>query len=207
MASKTGSRLVVTAVVIGVAVYLAPKAVDTVGTVLGDLVGATDAVIMGEGDTAIMVAVETKAKLVNCVPAQIVADKSCDDLRVLVVDATRMPFIARNTKLAWESGRPAVLTMNRVDQTKNRRAVCGRTFKRKHSEGQCDEYPMASTAEGGAGARTEEVPARENLCQGGSYRAQYPPDGDRFLVVITNPDLIATSPYSGADIAKDQGRC
>lgn len=33
--------------------------------------------------------------------------------------------------------------------------------------------------------RTEEVPPRENRCQGGSYVRQYPPDGQRFMVVIS----------------------
>jgi hypothetical protein len=206
MASKTGSRLFVAALVVGAGVYLAPKAVDTGGTFLGDLVGATDAVIMGEGDTALMVAVETEAKLVNCAPASILADRRCGDLRILVVDATKMPFIARNTKLAWESGRPAVLTMNRGKIKPNRGVACPKSFPTPH-DGQCDEYPMASTEEGGDRARTEEVPARENQCQGGSYGAQYPPNGQRFLVVIGRPDLVASGPFTGSDIAKAQGRC
>lgn len=79
---------------------------DKVGTFLGDAVGANDAVTIGEGETALLVAANAKAKVVNCAPETIVAQKSCADLRVLVVDAARMPFIARNTKLAWESGRP-----------------------------------------------------------------------------------------------------
>lgn len=66
---------------------------------------------------------------------------------------------------------------------------------------------MASTEEGGANARTEEVPGRENQCQGGMCGAQYPPDGQRFLVVIRYPDLVASSPFAGRDIAKEQGRC
>ncbi len=206
MASKTGSRLLILALAVGAGVYFAPKAVDTLGNLLGDLVGATDAVIVGEGTAALMVAVETEAKLVTCAPAEVIAEKRCGDLRVLVVDASRMPFIARNTKLAWESGLPAVLTMDRAQQNANRRAACGGRFQQIHG-GQCDEYPMASTAEGGAAARKEEVPGRENQCQGGSYRAQYPPDGEQFLVVISDPDLIAPGPFTGADIAKDQGRC
>ncbi len=162
--------------------------------------GANDAVTLGEGGSALLVAANAKAKLVNCDPGTIVAKKSCDGLRVLVVDAARMPFIARNTKLAWESGLPAVLTMDRSKQGENRDAACPRSFPRPHG-GQCDEYPMASTSEGGMEVRTEEVPPRENRCQGGSYVRQYPPDGQRFLVVISHPDLVATAPYAGVDIA------
>lgn len=198
MANKTANRLVGVAVLIG-AVVFAPQVVDEVGTWLGNAVGANDAVVVGEGETAVMVAANAKAKVVNCDTATILAERSCDGLRILVVDAARMPFIARNTKLAWESGRPAILTMNRTQQIANRKQACGR-FKPNHG-GQCDEYPMASTSEGGEGARTEEVPGRENACQGGAYVRQYPPNGVRFLVVISRPDLIAAGPFTGTDDA------
>lgn len=149
-----------------------------------------------------MVAANAEAKVVTCTTEAILARKSCDGLRILVVDATRMPFIARNTKLAWESGLPAVLTMDRSKQGANRQQACG-GFEPNYG-GQCDEYPMASTAEGGAGARTEEVPGRENLCQGGTYVRQYPPNGEQFLVVIKRPDLVASGPFTGADVAASQ---
>ncbi|MCT2581711.1 hypothetical protein JT362_01070 [Actinophytocola sp. S1-96] len=85
-----------------------------------------------------------------------------------------------------------------------RHLACKSGFRRVY-RGQCDEYPMASTEQGGAGARTEEVPGRENTCQGGMNRSQYPPDGRRFLVVISNPKLIAPGPFTGTDIARDKG--
>jgi hypothetical protein len=203
MASRTTTRLVVAAVLVVGVVYFAPEAVDKVGTWLGDLAGANDAVTIGEGETALMVAANAKAKLGNCDTTAILAEQTCDGLRILVVEATKMPFIARNTKLAWASGSPAVLRMDRSRQTGNRRQACGK-FKTSYG-GQCDEYPMASTAEGGTGARTEEVPGRENLCQGGSYMHQYPPNGEQFLVVISRPDLIASDPFTGTDIAANQG--
>jgi hypothetical protein len=140
MASRTTTRVVVAAALVGAAAYFAPEALDTVGTFLGDAVGANDAVTLGEGEAALLVAANAKAKLVNCDPETIVTAKSCDGLRILVVDASRMP-------------------------------------------------------------------ARENQCQGPTYRDQYPPDGTRFLVVISRPDLVASVPYTGVDIAKDQGWC
>lgn len=199
MASKTATGVVVIAAVCAVA-YLAPEAVDKVGDFLGDVVGANDAVVIGEGESALLVAADAKAKVVNCAPATIVAERSCDGLRVLVVDAARMPFIARNTKLAWESGKPAVLTMDRGRLNENRKQACPRSFPKPYG-GQCDEYPMASTVEGGANARTEEVPVRENACQGGLYVRQYPANGERFLVVISHPERVASAPFTGADIA------
>lgn len=206
MAGRTTTRVVVAAALAGAAAYFAPDVVDEIGTFIGDAVGANDAVTHGEGEAALLVAANAKAKLINCEPETIVAEKSCDGLQILVVDASRMPFIARNTKLAWESGHPAILTMDRSKQDANRNVACPRSFRKPYG-GQCDEYPMASTAEGGAGARTEEVPPRENQCQGPRYRAQYPPDGIRFLVVISRPDLVASAPYAGVDVAKVQGRC
>jgi hypothetical protein len=62
---------------------------------------------------------------------------------------------------------------------------------------------MAPTDQGGKGARAEEVPGRENSCQGGTFQAQYPEDGTGFLVVITSPHLIPEHPFAGVDIAKD----
>lgn len=162
--------------------------------------------IIGEGDMRAMVAGEAKAEAKQCTAQQMINEKRCGDRKVLIVDANKMPFIARNTKLAWEQGLPSTLTMNRAQYKSNRAAACGERFPRPHG-GQCDEYPMASTDEGGKGARAEEVPARENRCQGGSYVAQYPKDGEKFLVVIVYPDQIAPGPFTGADIAKDQGWC
>jgi hypothetical protein len=176
--------------------------------VIDDIFGSGGTEIIGEGDGQMLVAGSAKSETKQCTAQQMIKDKQCGDLHVLIVDAAKMPFIARNTKLAWESGRPAVLTMNRPKQPANRNIACG-SFVHKYPPpmGSCDEYPMASTDEGGKGARAEEVPGRENLCQGGSYRPQYPKDGEKFLVVIRYPDLIASGPFAGIDIAKEQGRC
>jgi hypothetical protein len=200
--SSTGLLLPAIIVVGLIAVFGVNKVVD----VVEDIFSSDDALVIGEGDATIMVAADAKPKVEPCKVPQIIQDKRCGDLHVLFVDAARMPFIARNTKLAWESGRPAVLTMNRAKQQANRTAACPRSFPKPHG-GSCDEYPMASTDQGGKGARTEEVPVRENACQGGTYGAQYPKDGDDFLVVIIRPNLIAPSPFTGTDIAKEQGTC
>jgi Deoxyribonuclease NucA/NucB len=113
-----------------------------------------------------------------------------------------------------DQGKPAELTR---DGRENRRAkyaaACGTgnftiTYPGK---GSCDEYPFASTLEGGVDARTEEVPVREQDCQGGTlstaYRYQNITTGTKFLVVISNPDRVASGPFAGTDSAEDQSSC
>lgn len=48
---------------------------------------------------------------------------------------------------------------------------------------------------------------RENSWQGGSGAAQFLKDGEQFLVVIVHPESIAEAPFTGRDIAKEQGLC
>ncbi|HEX7659914.1 MAG TPA: NucA/NucB deoxyribonuclease domain-containing protein [Pseudonocardiaceae bacterium] len=206
MTTKSSTGLLTVAIAAGVVAVVtlgAARAVTTVERLLGQGDGTE---VLGTGDDQVPIASSTDSIAKQCTVPQMLVDNRCGDVPVLVVNAARMPFIARNTKLAWEDGQPGILTMNRSKQDANRRNACPESFPRSHG-GQCDEYPMASTNEGGRGAHTEEVPARENRCQGGSYNSQYPKDGQQFLVVISSPDLIATDAYAGTDIAKVQGYC
>src|ERR1044072_7889948 len=102
-----------------------------------------------------------------------------------------MPFIARNISLAWGEGKDFILTRSAEPRKKNYDAACG-SFEPQHRDGSCDEYPFATTVQGGTGARTEEVPAREQRCQGGTIRQAYRGigQGDDFLVVISNPGMV-----------------
>lgn len=107
-------------------------------------------------------------------------------------------------------GKPFILHKDApgTDEPK-RNAVCGR-FTAQLPKGSCDEYAFASSKEGGRSenVRIEEVPLREQNCQGGTLRQEYRraqiAEGDAFTVVITNPDKIADKPYWGVDIAKEQ---
>lgn len=58
----------------------------------------------------------------------------------------------------------------------------------------CDEYPYASSQQGGAGAVTRCVPAHENSVQGGTLSSFYTrssiQDGDPYTVSFTNTDGI-----------------
>lgn len=126
--------------------------------------------------------------------------------RVIVLDATVMPHITRNIRMAVSSGKPSRLTkVDEVRQRANRKAACG-GFTYRYGGTECDEYPFASSAEGGAGARTEEVPMREQRCQGAAMGRQYSKQGIvpgvDFRVAILNPQFIASGPYQGADTAK-----
>jgi hypothetical protein len=145
-------------------------------------------------------------------PYVTVAYKTCGGCeKVVVIDASKMPFIARNITMAFGAGKPDTLTRGTpAQQAANRKVVCLRSFPRTHG-GQCDEFPFASSVEGGAGAQQQEVPPRENQCQGGTINAAYRREGivpgDRYLVVIIDTNLIPSGPFTGTDIAQDKGAC
>lgn len=181
-----------------------PQLVDEVKIQLGDL--TTDTAV------AYQVAPGAKPKTDKCTAEQLLKQRQCDDVKVVLIDAAKMPFIAQNIIAAWGEGKPFIMHKDApgTDDAK-RSVVCGtRVFTKKFPDGSCDEYVFASTVEGGkwANVRTQEVPLREQKCQGGTLRQEYRRagivQGSAFTVVITNPDKVATTPYAGVDIAKDQ---
>ncbi|MEV6241059.1 NucA/NucB deoxyribonuclease domain-containing protein [Lentzea sp. NPDC051838] len=203
--SKGGLLLPVVAVVAAVA-YFAPEAArDVVGNLL-----PSDPVIIGVEAEAVMVADGAGDRVRQCTAAQVVSQKKCGDLKVIIMDAAKMPYITRNIALAWGEGKDFILTRSSTPRDANYKAACG-GFVKKYTDGSCDEFAFASTEQGGAGARTEEVPSREQDCQGGTigsaYRWQQIKAGDDFLVVISNPTKVATKPYVGTDIAEDKTSC
>lgn len=210
MASRTKGGMLSVIILVGALVVF----VGPVRDKIGELFGGGNSEIIGTGDNRLMVSSGDKSRVEGCTPERVIIDKSCGDLKVVIVNAAKMPFIARNISLAWVSGKPAELTR---DSRENRRAkyaaTCGPgIFTIKYpGAGSCDEYPFASTQEGGAGARTEEVPIREQDCQGGTlstaYRYQNITTGTTFLVVISNPDQVASGPFTGTDSAEDQSAC
>jgi len=209
MSSRTSSGLLLPIlIVVGlVAVFGGSKVVDVVEGVISDIFGS-DIVVVGEGDTQVMVAGDAEAK--ECTAVQLLNDRRCGSLKIVVISADRMPYIARNIQLAWGDGQPSLLHRNSAKQAGNRAAACGR-FVAKYPGGSCDEYAFATTDEGGASARTEEVPLREQRCQGGALNAGYAKagiqQGEEFLVVISHPSKIAKQAFTGPDIAEDQSAC
>jgi RHS repeat-associated protein len=111
------------------------------------------------------------------------------DIPVLIIDADIMPNIARNIQAAIEDeNKPSLLNRN-MDISwiaANRVLACGRF----QGTGSCDEYPFASSMQGGLGARVAGVPLQENRIQGGVISAFYTKHqlkhGDPFLVRVIN---------------------
>lgn len=112
---------------------------------------------------------------------------AAEALPALEIDAARMPNIARNVQSALDEGHPGVLnrTMD-TDLMKLNRAGACRGFC---GPGSPDEYPFASTLQGGAGARVAGVPLNEQFIQGAVIRNFYAKfgigDGDPFRVFVT----------------------
>jgi hypothetical protein len=204
VAKKTSSGLLPILLVGGAAIFLGPQLIDG----FPDLLGARGS----QTATEYQVAPGAKPRADKCTAEQLLEQRHCDDLKVVLIDAAKMPFIAQNIIAAWAEGKPFVIHKDApgTDDVK-RGVVCGSgVFKKQFSEGSCDEYVFASTVEGGqwANVRTQEVPLREQKCQGGTLRQEYRRagivEGSAFIVVITNPAKVATTPYAGVDIAKDQ---
>lgn len=214
MAQRTRSGLFLPVlVVVGlVTVFGVSEVVGVVEDIVGGVTGY-DTVLVGEGDTQLMVVSNAESKVKQCTVQQVISDKQCEDTKILVINAARMPYIARNISLAWSEGRNYLLHR---DAPENRSAkyevTCGYQsgFVIKNPGlGSCDEYEFASTVEGGAGARVEEVPVREQNCQGATIKNAYYTKpgigvGEEFLVVISNPASIASEPFAGPDTAKEQ---
>jgi hypothetical protein len=207
MSRRTSSGLLLPIlIVVGlVAVFGGSKVMDVISDIFG-----SDTVILGEDDAQIMVAGDAEGKVRQCATVRLLNDRRCGPLKIVIISAERMPFIARNIQLAWGEGQPFLLHRNSAKQAANRAAACGR-FVAKYPGGSCDEYAFATTDEGGAGARTEEVPLREQRCQGGALNAGYAKagiqQGEEFLVVISYPSKIAQQAFTGPDVAEDQSAC
>lgn len=108
-------------------------------------------------------------------------------LPTLEIDASRMPNIAKNVQSALDEGHPGILSRTTDSSLirSNRAAAC---------EGFCgpgspDEYPFASTLQGGAGARVAGVPIGEQRIQGGVLSSFYQKygigEGDFFRVIVS----------------------
>jgi RHS repeat-associated protein len=97
------------------------------------------------------------------------------------------PNIYKHTLNSFRKGKPDVLhyDSNKENQAERRKEAM-KGYPSRGSEGlQRDEYPYASTKEGGTGADVAYVPSKENSSQGGSLGALYKTlkSGDGFLVL------------------------
>lgn len=206
--AKSGTRLFwPVVIVVGlVAVFGANTVIDTAKDLASDVLNK-DPVLIDEPGYQLLVGGEGEGKVRQCTAQVALTTRQCGDLKVLIIDAGKMSFIARNIKLAWAEGKPAILHRESANTRTKRGKACG-SFKKTYTRGSCDEYGFASSREGGAGARAEEVHEDEQNCQGGTISSAYQHvpinEGDAYLVVISNPDKIATVPWAGQEVRLTQ---
>lgn len=204
MAKRTSSRLLLPVIIVVglVAVFGVDKVTDVIEGIFRG-----DPVIVGEGDYQFLVGSDGEAKADECTAQETLTTRRCGDLKVVIIDAAKMSFIARNIKLAWVDGKPALLHRESTGARSKRGKVCG-SFKKTYPRGSCDEFAFASSREGGAGSRAEEVHEDEQDCQGGTiswaYRNLPINEGDEYLVVINHPDKIATQAWAGQEVKVNQ---
>ena len=106
--------------------------------------------------------------------------------------------IYKHTLDAFRQGKPPILTYDPVGKNE-RRKQAQKNYPSRYSEGlERDEYPYASTREGGAGASIAYVPKGENSLQGGQLSALYSTlqTGDRFLVLPVPKDKEPDAPIA-----------
>ena len=105
-------------------------------------------------------------------------------------DCTNMPAVCANMRNAIHNkGKPSQLTRTtNSSQIRKNRRDSGCTKMKPGPGMSCDEYPFASTNEGGLGAVIVAVPLKENQSQGGQlsafYRKNDIQDGGCFKVQI-----------------------
>jgi len=97
-----------------------------------------------------------------------------DKLPIYFVSKSMMPNIADNIEKAQMEGKPYVLTRaTEAQKNQNRRNALKNIPISDPINNSRDEYPFASSVEGGSGARTAEVPKREQSIQGGTLSSFY----------------------------------
>jgi hypothetical protein len=123
--------------------------------------------------------------------------------QTITFDGNDLPCITYNIAVGFANSQPSLLTRT-TDGLKiaaNRRAACGsstaagkETTIQNKNTGEilfsCDEYPFASSMQGGAGAQAMVVPFYENSSQGGQLSAFYKTNGiinnSTYNVALTN---------------------
>jgi hypothetical protein len=107
-----------------------------------------------------------------------------------VLSSARYPAIAKFDK-AQLAKHPSWATLTRVSpaqKKKNRRVAC-KGFHRRSPTDSCDEFPYATTSQGGKGAARQHVNITENKAQGGNlvgfYNANRLHYGEKFHVKVS----------------------
>jgi hypothetical protein len=120
------------------------------------------------------------------------AKTQAQSLPTFMISYQQMPNIAMHVYQAMQSGKPWKLTYIGADNDylndRNRSDACKYMPSPRPTGYECDEYPFASTYQGGTGSSAVLVPAHENHVQGGQlstfYRSNNLRNGNQFLVGI-----------------------
>jgi nicotinamidase-related amidase len=114
-------------------------------------------------------------------------------LPTVTFSKAKVPNIAAHIEAAQKAGKPATLTkVDSTTQAANRSAACkgftATAAEKAKGFTSCDEYPFASSKEGGTNASTSAVPVSEQNSQGGTLSAFYQGNsiqtGDKFQVSV-----------------------
>lgn len=110
------------------------------------------------------------------------------NIKVVPISTKIMPDVAKNISTAQAAGKPMLLRRVSSIQAKINRREALRGLKPAGIGKSLDEYPFASSLQGGRGSRVTPVPIIQNLIQGGiisvSYRLEKINIGDDFWVVV-----------------------
>jgi RHS repeat-associated protein len=129
--------------------------------------------------------------------------ESKEGLKIHFVFQAKTEKIYENTLNAFRQGKPSILHYDSDKSRQRRRRDEAMVGHPKKSDGtERDEYPYASTIEGGIGAVVADVPTREQRIQGGQLRTLYSTmqQGEAFLVFPVprdkepDPELIPYPP-------------
>lgn len=132
-------------------------------------------------DTPKNTAVLTPTKAPPTRPQSVAAGAA---VKKVTISASRFPEAAAHIRKAQATGQPTRVTIDRKKAVENRRASLKGT--KTQSGKDRDEYPPASTREGGAGASTENITSSDNRGAGASYGNQIRglPDGTEIDIVV-----------------------
>lgn len=129
--------------------------------------------------------------------------------QVINFDGANFPCISYNISTAQVNGAPAALnrTTNAVTIAANRAAACGgaqndvnalNNLGGPGTPASCDEYPFASSTQGGAGSQALIVPAFENQAQGGAlaqfYQNNAIGNNGAYTVTTSNVPAVGANP-------------
>lgn len=136
-------------------------------------------------DARIKAIVNSRAKAKECASSFVVAPRSfgsgdCPDVRMPIVfmSEVQLPGIGEHVLKSQEKGSSSILHRSSYFQYTNRlvattKCALGMDILVTKSGSSCDEYPFASSIEGGMNATVAKVPILSNLTQGGVLGAFY----------------------------------